>query len=82
MYQWKLAKIKPGINEYTNPQRCPNHVVSNKFTVRHRADSRDEWCKSPDDRDKARDDDGFSAVFKIEGMGFIQIFLFQETESA
>ena len=70
----KIAKEQ----ETGDPGDAPHHVVGGKPGVAHGADARHKWRKGADDGHEPRVDDGFSAVFFVELLGFVQVFHLQE----
>ncbi len=74
----KIAEEVAGKKEKGNPGHSPGKVKKNEVLVIHFADAGDKGGKSSDDGDKAGEKDGLAAVFVVEVLGFIEVFLFDE----
>ena len=61
-----------GIGKRYYPQYRADDVVADESAVVHAAHACDKRSKRAHNRDEAGDDDGFAAVFFVEGMGFGQ----------
>src|SRR4051794_16202225 len=73
-----VAKEIAGDRENSHPQDASDHVIEEKVGVLHGADTGHEGGKGTDDRDKARKDDGFATMFRIETLRAFQIFALEQ----
>lgn len=72
-----VADEIPGHAKQRNPYNAAQKVVSYEVFVVHAPHTRDKRGEGTHDRYESRQNDGFAAVFGVEVVGLLQIFLFE-----
>lgn len=78
LYKFEVAEVIAHQCEHGDPEDAADDIVEQKEFVVHLADARDEGGEGADDRDEAGEDDRFAAVFVVELLRTIEIFLFDK----
>ena len=73
-----VAEHEPRVGEEVDPDERPNDIVGDETGIGHSAYTRDKRHKCPNDRHKAREDDGTTAIFFEERVGAIEVFAAEE----
>ncbi len=75
-YKGDIAKEKAGARRDGDPAHAPDHVIRNKVTIAHLADTSDKWSKGPHDRDKASEHDRLAPMFVKKALCLLDMFFF------
>lgn len=73
----QIAKRVAQIRQRQHPRQRADDVVAYELRVIHVAHARHERRERPHNRHKSGNDDGFAAVFFVEVVGFVQVFLLE-----
>lgn len=77
-YGWDIAEEKAREREGKDPGGSAGDIIEGEAAIAHFPDASDEGDESADNGNEAGEEDGLSAVFIVEELGFLEVFGIEE----